>query len=166
MAPTIAVCQYRELESLRNVLLDVGRMPSSSHWMTFPVIVRLAAWKRNHGSCRISKQPHRTRSLEAQGGGGLSNPFGSPGSIPTRPMGRVSLTVFAGLSELDSNLIKDRTEEGQQLARHPVRAKTQTHMTPALRSGPDAGDGPSIRTIARRFHVGVAPIDRIKSASL
>jgi len=81
-------------------------------------------------------------------------------------MGRVSLTVFAGLSELDSNLIKDRTEEGQQLARHPVRAKTQTHMTPALRSGPDAGDGPSIRTIARRFHVGVAPIDRIKSASL
>jgi len=106
-----------------------------------------------------------TQSLEARA------PFKSlrePGADTTRPMGRVLLTVFAGLSELERNLIKDRTEEGRQAARkRGVRFGRKPKLTPHQQSEATRmiREGQSIRAIARHFNVGVATIDRIKNMS-
>lgn len=89
-----------------------------------------------------------------------------PWADTTSPMGKFLLTVFAGLSELERNLIKDRTEEGRQSARKrgvkfgrkpKLTTHQQTEVAKMLKQGQ------SIRAVARHFNVGVATIDRIKN---
>ncbi len=80
-------------------------------------------------------------------------------------MGKFLLTVFAGLSELERNLINERTEEGRASARKRGvkfwrKFKLTPHQQDQVRSM--LKDGQSIRAIARHFNVGVATIDRIK----
>ncbi|MDE0306944.1 MAG: recombinase family protein [Albidovulum sp.] len=83
--------------------------------------------------------------------------IGFTGSFPT----------FAGLSELERNLVKDRTEEGRQSARKRGvkfgrKPKLTTHQqSEAARM---LSEGQSIRSVARHFNVGVATIDRMKNA--
>ncbi len=88
-----------------------------------------------------------------------------PWADTTSPMGSFLLTVFAGLSELERNLIKDRTEEGRvQAKKRGVKfgrkAKLTEHQQRQV--GQMLSEDQSIRSIARHFNVGVATIDRIK----
>ncbi len=88
-----------------------------------------------------------------------------PWADTTSSMGRFLLTVFAGLSELERNLINERTEEGRTSAKKRGvkfgrKCKLTQHQQSQVRSM--LGDGQSIRAIARHFNVGVATIDRIK----
>ena len=80
-------------------------------------------------------------------------------------MGKFLLTVFAGLSELERNIINERTEEGRASAkRHGVKFGRKLKLTPHQQEQVRTmlKDGQSIRAIARHFNVGVATIDRIK----
>jgi len=107
-----------------------------------------------------------TRSLDDRGAHFKS--LREPWADTTRPMSRVLLTVFAGLSELERNLIKDRTEEGRQPARQRgVRFGRKPKLTRHQQSEATRmiREGQSIRAIARHFNVGVATIDRIKNMS-
>ncbi len=92
-----------------------------------------------------------------------------PWADTTSPMGKFLLTVFAGLSELERNLINDRTEEGRISARkrgvkfgrkHKLTSHQQDQVRNMLQ------EGQSIREISRHFNVGVATIDRIKKTML
>ncbi len=88
-----------------------------------------------------------------------------PWADTTSSMGKFLLTVFAGLSELERNLINERTEEGRSSARKRGvkfgrKFKLTPHQQDQVRSM--LKDGQSIRAIARHFNVGVATIDRIK----
>ena len=83
----------------------------------------------------------------------------------TSSMGKFLLTVFSGLSELERNLINERTEEGRVSAKkRGVKFGRKFKLTPHQRDQVHTmlKDGQSIRAIARHFNVGVATIDRIK----
>ena len=88
-----------------------------------------------------------------------------PWADTTSSMGKFLLTVFAGLSELERSLIRDRTEEGRiaaqkrgvKFGRKPVLTRHQ--QKEVLRM---LNEGQAIRAIARHFNVGVATIDRVK----
>ena len=80
-------------------------------------------------------------------------------------MGKFWPTVFAGLSELERNLINERTEEGRASARkRGVKFECNFKLTPHQQDQVRAmlKDGQSIRASASHFNVGVATIDRIK----
>ena len=118
---------------------------------------------------RLARSTHDlleiTRSLEVLGANFKS--LREPRADTTNPTGEFLLTVFAGLSELERNLIKDRTEEGRQSARKRGvkfgrKPKLTTHQQSEVARM--LNDGRSIRSITRHFNVGVATIDRIKNA--
>ncbi len=80
-------------------------------------------------------------------------------------MGKFLLTVFAGLSGLERNVINERTEEGRASARRRGvrfgrKLRLAPHQRDQVRTMPK--DGQSIRAIARHFNAGAATIDRIK----
>ena len=88
-----------------------------------------------------------------------------PWADTTSSMGKFLLTVFAGLSELERNIINERTEEGRASAKkRGVKFGRKFKLTPHQQDQVRAmlKDGQSIRAIARTFNVGVATIDRIK----
>lgn len=79
------------------------------------------------------------------------------------------MTVFAGLSELERNLIRDRTEEGRVMAKKRGvqsgrKPKLTYHQKEQVRKM--LSEDHPIRSIARHFSVGVATIDRIKKTTL
>ena len=117
---------------------------------------------------RLARSTHDlfeiTRSLDAQGADFKS--LREPWADTTSPMGKFLLTVFSGLSELERNLIKDRTEAGRQSARkRGVKFGRKPILTTHQQSevAKMLNEGRSIRSIARHFNVGVATIDRIKN---
>ena len=80
-------------------------------------------------------------------------------------MGKFLLTVFAGLSELERNIINERAEDGRTSAKKRGvkfgrKFKLTSHQRDQVRTM--LKDGQSIHAIARHFNVGVATIDRIK----
>ena len=86
-----------------------------------------------------------------------------PWADTTSSMGKFLLTVFAGLSELERNIINERTEEGRASAKKrgvKFGRKLTPHQQDQVRAM--LKEGQSIRAIARHFNVGVATIDRIK----
>ena len=88
-----------------------------------------------------------------------------PWADTTSTMGRFLTTVFAGLSELERQLINERAEEGRASAKKRGvkfgrKYKLTPHQQDQVRSM--LKEGQSIRAIARHFNVGVATIDRIK----
>jgi DNA invertase Pin-like site-specific DNA recombinase len=88
-----------------------------------------------------------------------------PWADTTSSMGKFLLTVFAGLSELERNLINERTDEGRTSARkRGVKFGRKFKLTPHQQDQVRTmlKEGTSIRAIARHFNVGVATIDRIK----
>jgi len=88
-----------------------------------------------------------------------------PWADTTSSMGKFLLTVFAGLSELERNIINERTEEGRVSARkRGVKFGRKFKLTPHQQDQVRTmlKEGESIRAIARHFNVGVATIDRIK----
>lgn len=118
---------------------------------------------------RLARSTHDlleiTRSLEARGADFKS--LREPWADTTSPTGKFLLTVFAGLSELERNLVKDRTEAGRQSARKRGvkfgrKPKLATHRQSEVARM--LNEGQSIRSMARHFNVGVATIDRIKNA--
>ena len=118
---------------------------------------------------RLARSTHDlleiTRSSEAQGANFKS--LREPWADTTSPTGKFLLTVFSGLSELERNLVKDRTGVGRQSARkRGVRFGRKPKLTTHQRSevARMLNEGRSIRSIARHFNVGVATIDRIKKA--
>lgn len=91
-----------------------------------------------------------------------------PWADTTSSMGKFLLTVFAGLSELERNLINERTEEGRTSAKKRGvkfgrKPKLTTHQQDQVRTMLQKGR--SIRAIARHFNVGVATIDRVKRST-
>ncbi|MCL4151632.1 UNVERIFIED_CONTAM: hypothetical protein GTU68_053273 [Idotea baltica] len=91
-----------------------------------------------------------------------------PWADTTSSMGKFLLTVFAGLSELERNLINERTDEGRTSAKKRGvkfgrKLKLTSHQQDQVRTM--LQEGQSIRAIARHFNVGVATIDRIKRAT-
>lgn len=91
-----------------------------------------------------------------------------PWADTTSSMGKFLLTVFAGLSELERNLINERTDEGRTSAKkRGVKFGRKSKLTPHQRDQVSTMllEGQSIRAIARHFNVGVATIDRIKRAT-
>jgi DNA invertase Pin-like site-specific DNA recombinase len=108
-----------------------------------------------------------TRTLEQNGAQFRS--IREPWADTTSAMGEFLLTVFAGLSELVRNLIKDRTAEGRILAqkrgvKFGRKQKLTNHQQDQVRRMLD--EGQSMRSISRHFNVGVATIDRIKKTML
>ena len=91
-----------------------------------------------------------------------------PWADTTSSMGKFLLTVFAGLSELERNLINERTDEGRTSAKkRGVKFGRKSKLTPHQQDQVRTMllEGHSIRAIARHFNVGVATIDRIKRAT-
>ncbi len=91
-----------------------------------------------------------------------------PWADTTSSMGKFLLTVFAGLSELERNLINERTDEGRISAKKRGvkfgrKFKLTTHQQDQVKTM--LQEGQSIRAIARHFNVGVATIDRIKRST-
>jgi DNA invertase Pin-like site-specific DNA recombinase len=91
-----------------------------------------------------------------------------PWADSTSSMGKFLLTVFAGLSELERNLINERTDDGRTSAqkrgvKFGRKFKLTTHQQDQV--GTMLRDNHSMRAIARHFNVGVATIDRIKRAT-
>jgi DNA invertase Pin-like site-specific DNA recombinase len=104
-----------------------------------------------------------TQKVEAAGASFRS--LREPWADTTSSMGKFLLTVFAGLSELERNIINERTEEGRASAKKRGvkfgrKLKLTTHQQDQVRAM--LKEGQSIRAIARHFNVGVATIDRIK----
>lgn len=92
-----------------------------------------------------------------------------PWADTTSSMGRFLLTVFAGLSELERSLIRDRTEEGRIAAKKRGVKFGRKHKLTDHQRGEVLRmieDGVSMRGIARHFNVGVATIDRIKHSKV
>ena len=90
-----------------------------------------------------------------------------PWTDTTSVMGKFLLTVFAGLSELECNLIRDRTEDGRIAAKkRGVKFGRKYKLTDHQRGevAKMLNEGASIRGIARHFNVGVATIDRVKNS--
>ena len=91
-----------------------------------------------------------------------------PWADTTSSMGKFLLTVFAGLSELERNLINERTDKGRTSAKiRGVKFGRKSKLTPHQQDQVRTmlKEGQSIRAIARHFNVGVATIDRIKRAT-
>ena len=91
-----------------------------------------------------------------------------PWADTTSSMGKFLLTVFAGLSELERNLINERTNDGRTSAqkrgvKFGRKFKLTAHQQDQVRTM--LHEGQSIRAIARHFNVGVATIDRIKKTT-
>lgn len=91
-----------------------------------------------------------------------------PWADTTNSMGKFLFTVFAGLSELERNIINERTEEGRRLAikrgvKFGRKQKLTQHQQDQVRAMLESNH--PIREIARHFNVGVATIDRIKRKS-
>jgi len=91
-----------------------------------------------------------------------------PWADTTSSMGKFLLTVFAGLSELERNLINERTTEGRASAKKRGvkfgrKSKLTSHQQDQVRAM--LREGQAIRAIARHFNVGVATIDRIKRST-
>jgi DNA invertase Pin-like site-specific DNA recombinase len=83
-------------------------------------------------------------------------------------MGKFLFTVFSGLSELERDIINERTEESRRLAKNRgVKFGRKQTLTPHQQEQVRAmlSDNHPIREIARHFNVGVATIDRIKRKS-
>ena len=83
-------------------------------------------------------------------------------------MGKFLLTVFAGLSELERNLINERTNDGRISAqkrgvKFGRKFKLTAHQQDQVRNM--LQEGRAMRAIARHFNVGVATIDRIKRST-
>lgn len=79
--------------------------------------------------------------------------------------GTVPTLCFAELSELERNIINERTDEGRALAKkRGVKFGRKLKLTSHQQDKVSAmlKDGQSIRAIARHFNVGVATIDRMK----
>jgi len=116
---------------------------------------------------RLARSTHDlfsiTKALEQNGAQFKS--IREPWADTTSSMGKFLLTVFAGLSELERNLINDRTAEGRILAqkrgvkfgrKHKLTPHQQQQVKNMLK------EGQSMRSVSRHFNVGVATIDRIK----
>lgn len=91
-----------------------------------------------------------------------------PWADTTSSMGKFLLTVFAGLFELERNLINERTDEGRTSAKKRGvkfgrKSKLTTYQQDQVRTM--LQEGQSIRATARHFNVGVATIDRIKNTT-
>jgi DNA invertase Pin-like site-specific DNA recombinase len=92
-----------------------------------------------------------------------------PWADTTSPAGRMVLTVFAGVAEFERALIRLRTEEGRQAARHrgvlfgrPQKLRSdQKTLVLAL-----VEEGKSISAVARTFNVHPATIHRCLNALL
>ena len=83
-------------------------------------------------------------------------------------MGKFLLTVFAGLSELERNLINEQTNDGRISAqkrgvKFGRKFKLTAHQQDQVRNM--LQEGRAMRAIARHFNVGVATIDRIKRST-
>ena len=90
-----------------------------------------------------------------------------PWADTTSAMGKFLLTVFLGLSELERNLIKDRTEEGRILAqKRGVKFSRKPKLTPHQQDQVQSmlKEGQSMRSISRHFNVWIATIGHIKKA--
>ena len=88
-----------------------------------------------------------------------------PWADSTSSMGNFLLIVFAGPSDLERNLINERTEEGRVSAKkRGVKSGRKFKLTPHQRDQVRTmlKDGQSICAIARHFNVGIATIDHIK----
>lgn len=120
---------------------------------------------------RLARSTHDlfeiTQKLEDQGIGFRS--LREPWADTTSAMGKFLLTVFAGLSELERSLIRDRTEDGRIAAKkrgvkfgrkHKLTDHQQAEVMRML------DEGVSIRGIARHFNVGVATVDRVKNSKV
>lgn len=104
-----------------------------------------------------------TQRVEAAGASFRS--LREPRADTTSSMGKCLLTVFEGLSELERNIINERTEEGRASAKkRGVKFGRKFKLTPHQQDQVKAmlKEGQSIRTLARHFNVGVATINRIK----
>ena len=91
-----------------------------------------------------------------------------PWADTTSSMGKFLLTVFAGLSELERNLINERTDDGRISAQNRgVKFGRKFKLTPHQQDQVKSmlREGQAMRAIARHFNVGVATIDRIKRAT-
>ena len=119
---------------------------------------------------RLARSTHDlfviTRKVEASDASFRS--LREPWADTTSSMGTFLLTVFAGLSELERNLINERTDEGRISAKKRGvkfgrKFKLTTHQQDQVRTM--LQEGQSIRAIARHFNVGVATIDRIKKTT-
>ena len=85
----------------------------------------------------------------------------------TAATGEFLVTVFKGLSELERNLIRSRTEEGRAAAKERGVKFGRKHKLTDYQRGEVLRmleEGASIRGIARHFNVGVATIDRVKNS--
>jgi DNA invertase Pin-like site-specific DNA recombinase len=120
---------------------------------------------------RLARSTHDlfeiTKTLEERGINFRS--LREPWADTTSSMGKFLLTVFAGLSELERSLIRDRTEDGRIAAK---KRGVQFGRKPKLTSHQQAevvrmlDEGMGIREISRHFNVGVATIDRVKNNAL
>jgi DNA invertase Pin-like site-specific DNA recombinase len=91
-----------------------------------------------------------------------------PWADTTSSMGKFLLTVFAGLSDLERNLINERTNGGRNSAqkrgvKFGRKFKLTAHQQDQVRTM--IQEGQSMRAISRHYNVGVATIDRIKRSS-
>ncbi|PHS02124.1 MAG: resolvase [Blastopirellula sp.] len=80
-------------------------------------------------------------------------------------MGKFLLTIFAGLAELERDLIRTRTAEGRLLAKkRGIKFGRKFKLTPHQRSEVEKmlNDGHSMKSISILFNVGVATVHRIK----
>jgi len=120
---------------------------------------------------RLARSTHDlfdiTQTLEERGIGFRS--LREPWADTTSTMGKFLLTVFAGLSELERSLIRDRTEDGRIAAKKRGvkfgrKHKLTDHQRGEVMRMLDEGE--SIRGIARHFNVGVATIDRVKNSNV
>ncbi len=120
------------------------------------------------GLDRLARSTHDlfdiTQKLEQKGAQFRS--LREPWADSTSSMGKFLLTVFAGLSELERSLIRERTEEGRQAAkkqgvRFGRKPKLTTHQQKEVLRMLKRGE--RIRAVARHFNVGVATIDRLKT---
>ena len=94
--------------------------------------------------------------------------LGEPWADTTSATGEFLLAVFKGLSDLERNLIRGRTEEGRMAAKERgVKLGRKCKLTDYQRGEVMRmlEEGASIRGIARHFNVGVATIDRVKKQS-
>ncbi len=120
---------------------------------------------------RLARSTHDlfeiTKSLEEKGAQFQS--LREPWADTASSMGAFLLTVFAGLSELERNLILERTQEGRLSAQNRgVKFGRKPTLTPHQQSQVKKmlQKGESMRSIARHFNVGIATIHRIKVVTL
>ena len=106
---------------------------------------------------------HIATQLEEKGAALVS--LREPWADTTTAQGRFLFTIFAGLAELERNLINNRTQEGREAAR---KRGVKFGRKPALTTHQQAEalkllkDGHPIRQVARLFNVGSSTIHRLK----